>query len=565
MNHLKISTRLVLLLSLLGALLVAVGGIGLYGLSVTSAGLQSVYEHNTVPMSRIAEIQDRLLRNRLAIAVALVTPDKPTIDASTAEVEANVAEIGRVWEAYTSGPMAGDEQRLAEAFAVARTRFVDEGLRPAVAALRANDIKEANRIVVEAIRPHYAPVGEGIQALMKRQLDGARHEYERAVALYRTIRAIAIASIAIGLACAAAFGFLLIRGITRALDHAVAAANAVAQGDLTHAISVAGRDEVSRLLAALVTMKDGLARVVGGVRRNADGVATASAQIAQGNHDLSSRTEEQASALEETAASMEQLSSTVRQNADNAREADDLARRASTVAVKGGEVVGRVVDTMRGINEDSRRISDIINVIDAIAFQTNILALNAAVEAARAGEQGRGFAVVAGEVRTLAQRSADAAREIKALITTSVERVDAGTRLVDEAGSTMNDVVASIRRVTEIMSEISAASAEQSAGVTQVGEAVSQMDQTTQQNAALVEQSAAAAESLRVQAQQLVDAVAVFRIHASDAQRVDAAAAAAPIARRVAAAAQDARDAQDAPAAAPAPDPAEANESWKTF
>jgi methyl-accepting chemotaxis protein len=255
-----------------------------------------------------------------------------------------------------------------------------------------------------------------------------------------------------------------------------------------------------------------LVSLIGQVRVAAENIATSSAQIAQGNQDLSGRTEHQASALEQTAASMEQFGSTVKQNAENARQANQLAQAASTVAVQGGGVVGQVVDTMKGINESSKQIADIISVIDGIAFQTNILALNAAVEAARAGEQGRGFAVVAGEVRTLAQRSAEAAREIKSLITASVARVEQGTTLVDQAGATMSEVVDSIRRVTDIVSEISAASAEQSSGVQQVGEAVTQMDQTTQQNAALVEQSAAAAASMLQQAEDLVRAIAVFKI-----------------------------------------------------
>ncbi|KQP20033.1 methyl-accepting chemotaxis protein [Pseudorhodoferax sp. Leaf267] len=313
----------------------------------------------------------------------------------------------------------------------------------------------------------------------------------------------------------ALFAWLISRSITRPLAQAGDVARRIADGDLTQAMQVEGRDEAADLIAALRDMQQQLASVVARVRHNADGVATASSEIAQGNNDLSGRTEEQASALEETAASMEQLSSTVQQNADNARQAKNLALNASSVAVQGGEVVARVVGTMKEINESSGKIASIIGTIDSIAFQTNILALNAAVEAARAGDQGRGFAVVATEVRSLARRSADAAREIKALIGASVERVQQGTHLVGEAGSTMGEVVQAIQRVSDLVGEISAASSEQSAGVSQVGEAIAQMDQATQQNAALVEESAAAADSLRSQAEQLVQAMAVFKLQGS--------------------------------------------------
>ncbi|GKT16926.1 methyl-accepting chemotaxis protein [Acidovorax sp. SUPP2522] len=321
-----------------------------------------------------------------------------------------------------------------------------------------------------------------------------------------------VTAVALLAALAAWVMWIVTRATTRSVAVAVQLAEAVAQGDLSTSVRTEGRDEIARLLQALATMNDRLSAVVDSVRGNAESVANASVQIAQGNADLSQRTEEQASSLEETAASMEELGSTVQHNADSAQQANQLARSASGVAVRGGEVVGQVVQTMKGINDSSRRIADIISVIDSIAFQTNILALNAAVEAARAGEQGRGFAVVASEVRSLAGRSADAAKEIKALITDSVERVERGTALVDEAGTTMSEIVSSIQRVSDIVSEISAATAEQSSGVSQVGEAVSQMDQVTQQNAALVEESAAAAESLKAQAQQLVDTVAVFRL-----------------------------------------------------
>jgi len=319
------------------------------------------------------------------------------------------------------------------------------------------------------------------------------------------------AAILLGLLGLAAL-WMVSHRLMHTLTKSLGMAQAVAEGDLRSQVAVRGSNEAAQLLGALVHMNDRLRDIVQSVRHNSEGVATASAQIASGNADLSQRTERQASALQEAAASMEQLGGTVKTSADNARQANQLALNASTVAMQGGEVVSQVVETMRGINDSSKKIADITSVIDGIAFQTNILALNAAVEAARAGEQGRGFAVVASEVRSLAQRSSEAAKQIKGLISASVERVEHGTALVDRAGSTMTEVVSSIRRVTDIMGEISAASHEQSAGVSQVGGAVSEIDQATQQNAALVEESAAAAESLKQQATRLVASVAVFKL-----------------------------------------------------
>ena len=334
-------------------------------------------------------------------------------------------------------------------------------------------------------------------------------------------RSYAYQFIAIGgvlLLVTSAIGVTLLRSVQRQLggepQYASEVVNLIASGAVNVAVEVNGPP--TSLLASMERMRMSLSDLVGKVRQGSESVATASAEIAQGNQDLSARTESQASALEQTAASMEELSSQVRHNADNARQANQLASSASAVAVRGGEVVGRVVDTMKEINHSSRKIADIISVIDGIAFQTNILALNAAVEAARAGEQGRGFAVVASEVRSLAGRSADAAKEIKSLINASVERVEQGSLLVDEAGTTMTEVVGAIRRVSDLVGEISSASSEQSAGVAQVGEAVTQMDQATQQNAALVEQMAAAASSLNSQAGELVQTVAAFKISDGD-------------------------------------------------
>ncbi|HEY0954521.1 MAG TPA: methyl-accepting chemotaxis protein, partial [Roseateles sp.] len=334
----------------------------------------------------------------------------------------------------------------------------------------------------------------------------------------------AVAALAIG----AGMALLITRSVVSPIRQAVTAAETVAAGDLRLRLDTSRRDEAGQLLGALQRMNDALVGIVGTVRGNADSVATASGQIAQGNADLSQRTEQQASSLQETAASMEELSATVNHNTDTARQAAQLATSAARVAESGGQVMGQMVDTMEQITTSSRKISDIIGTIDGIAFQTNILALNAAVEAARAGEQGRGFAVVAGEVRLLAQRSAEAAREIKTLIGASVERVEAGNTLVGEAGRTMDDVVGQVRRVADLISEISAASGEQSKGIGQIGEAVSQLDQVTQQNAALVEESAAAAESLRHQAAQLAETVAAFKLDAAAAPKPAAGAAARP-------------------------------------
>lgn len=336
-------------------------------------------------------------------------------------------------------------------------------------------------------------------------------------ALFARSRGLTISLLCAALIIGAVLAVLITRSLQRQLGGepavAVSVARAVAQGDLTTNIPRRGGD-VTSLMASLSEMQASLVKVVSSVRTGSTSVALASAEIAQGNSDLSHRTEQQAGNLEQTASAMEELGVTVKQNADNAVQANQLAVSASQVAAKGGEVVERVVGTMRDINESSRRIADIISVIDGIAFQTNILALNAAVEAARAGEQGRGFAVVATEVRSLAGRSAEAAKQIKLLINESVEKVAHGTTLVDEAGATMNDVVASIKRVADIVGEISSASTEQSAGVAQMSEAVTKLDRATQENSALVEESAAAAEGLKAQAQHLVDAVAVFKTEA---------------------------------------------------
>jgi methyl-accepting chemotaxis protein-1 (serine sensor receptor) len=473
--------------------------------------------------------------------------------------------------------MVPEEAAIARDFEAHRARFRTGFLDPALAALQAGDMQAARALLAAQDEPLYRPLREAIVRLTDFQLREGRGSYLASQSRYETLRALALGMMLVGTAFGVLLGWTLVRSIASALRQAVDTAHAVAAGDLTRPIPVRGRDEFATLLTALAKMQQDLREVVRTVHQGSAGVASASAQIAQGNQELSSRTESQASALEQTAASMEQLSSTVSQNADNARQANQLALSASSIAEEGGQMVAQVVDTMRAISASSGKIADIIGVIDSIAFQTNILALNAAVEAARAGEQGRGFAVVASEVRTLAGRSAEAAREIRGLILDSVQRVEQGCALADQAGTTTNEVVGAIRRVTGIMGEISAASAEQSAGVSQVGEAVTQMDQATQHNAALVEEMAAAASSLRSQAQELVQAVSVFKLDAQQPLAVPVTAAverpaAAPAPARtwalpVRAAASPAGPAPALrrPAGNAAPGTAHAEGEWETF
>ncbi|MGZ4955716.1 MAG: methyl-accepting chemotaxis protein [Methylobacter sp.] len=730
----SIKTRLTFVIGLLCALMMIVGGMGLLGMHKANEGLKTVYEDRAVPMGQIASIQKLLLTNRLRITAVLINPTPEIIQEYTAEVEQNIAEIDKTWIAYMSTYLTPEEKKLAEKFAEHKKRFVMEGMDPAVTVLRANDITQANKIIVDRIRPLYEPVAESIQSLMQLQVDVAKQEFETAQLRYTDIRNITVGLIAAGIVLALWLGITLIRAIIRPLDAAIGNFGQIAQGNYNNTIEVENRNEVGKLLEALKSMQiklgfdmaeskrltdenlrikigldnvstgvmiadnarniiyvnkavvdilskaemdirkqlpnfsaatligtnidnfhvnsahqrqllstltnpyvasmdigghsmvvtaspvinelgqrlgavaewkdrtaevavekevadivqgavmgdftkrinmqnkegffrqlgenlnqlmetseiglnevvrvlDALSRgdltekitndyygtfgqlkddsnttveklkeIVNSIKDVTNNINTGAKEIAAGNNDLSHRTEEQAASLEQTAASMEELTSTVQQNRANAKHANELAVNASDIAGEGVKVVSEVVTTMEDINEASRKIGNIISVIDDIAFQTNILALNAAVEAARAGEQGRGFAVVAVEVRNLAQRAAAAAGEIKNLIDDSVDKVAGGTKLVAQAGLTMEEIVNSIRGVTAIMSEISAASAEQTSGIEQVNQAISQMDDVTQQNAALVEQAAAAAESLEEQAHNLVSTVGSFKI-----------------------------------------------------
>lgn len=512
MKNIAISIKLVILVAFLIALMLFLGIAGMISNKSSAEALRTVYEDRTIPLGQLAEISYLMQRNRILVMDMLLDQSTENLDRREKEYKANLSQVQHLWNEYMNSYLTLEEKGLAEDFATLQHKYVEEALNPAVVSIRQSDVGLAKVIYEGKISPIAKKFHEAELALTNLQLRIAQGEYV-AAERRKTIN-IWIAVILLGSAVVVGtlFGWTVTRGITHSLGVASEVLLAVAKGDLTKSVKVTSKDEVGRMLEAVQKMRDSLTDVVVVVRNGSETVLTASSEIAQGNQDLSVRTESQASALEQTAASMEELSSTVSQNAENAQQARQFAQNASAVALQGGEVVGQVVETMHGISDSSKKISDIIGVIDSIAFQTNILALNAAVEAARAGEQGRGFAVVAGEVRTLAGRSADAAKEIKALISESVDRVEKGSQLVAHAGVTMQEIVYSIQRVTDIMAEISSASNEQSSGVAQIGGAITQMDQVTQQNAALVEEMAAAASSLRSRSEELFNAVAVFKI-----------------------------------------------------
>ncbi|WP_296510961.1 methyl-accepting chemotaxis protein [Rhodoferax sp.] len=511
MGNLKIGTRLYAGFGVLLLLILLIVGVAFNRLAALQDAAEVVAK-NSLPSVQEANQLNTLISDfrvfEMQHALSIEDGAKQDIEKVIDGIQVRIKESRDRYELLIS---SDEEKRLYDEFAKFRLKYLD--LHKDIKDYsRRNDAAGAAMLLDSESKAMF----ERSKATLLKIIDLNRSEADKSIeesqVAYQASRNMLGAAFLLALVVGVLTATAITRSITQPLGQALSAAESVAGGDLSRHIDSNRQDEVGKLLQAMQGMQDSLVRVVTQVRTGSESVASASAEIAQGNNDLSARTESQASALEETAASMEELNSAVKQNADNARQANQLAMNASTVAVQGGEVVGQVVDTMKGINDASRKISDIISVIDGIAFQTNILALNAAVEAARAGEQGRGFAVVASEVRSLAGRSAEAAKEIKNLINASVERVEQGTQLVDKAGTTMTEVVSSIRRVTDIMGEISAASGEQSAGVAQVGEAVSQMDQATQQNAALVEQMAAAASSLKAQAGDLVGVVSVFKL-----------------------------------------------------
>ncbi len=510
-SDMKISTRLTAGFGILVLLIAFMGGTSIIKIHMVEGALHTVLSDYYRKIAELNEIKGNLNQVARSLRNMVIMTAAADIEKEREQTAATQKTIADQW-ARLEAKIISDKGR-AELAKVNAARGAYGALQDKFLGLvAAGNADEARNMLLGELRPGQLAYFAAVEGLIQHQDNRMEESTSEAIDAVERMKATIWASGAVALLVAVCMATWIIRAITRPINQAVRVSAAVAAGDLSLQFDASGNSETARLMRALKDMQANLVRVIAHVRENAEGVASASQQIADGNRDLSGRTEEQASALEQTAASMEELSSTVRQNADNALQANQFAIGATTVARKGGDVVGQVVGTMKEINDSSRKIADIIGVIDSIAFQTNILALNAAVEAARAGEQGRGFAVVAGEVRNLAQRSAEAAKEIKTLITASVERVEQGTAMVDHAGATMTEIVTAIKRVTDIMGEISAASTEQSAGVAQIETAMSQMDQATQQNAALVEQSSAASESLHARARQLVQAVAVFKL-----------------------------------------------------
>lgn len=572
-SNLKISSRLGLGFGVLLLLMMTVAWLGFSRIQEVQGRLEETTSATMVKIKLANTMRDAVRTSADAVRnLALLIEENP-VETDMARIVSERKKYDDAAAALSKFPVRDSGKALMAKAAELRQRsgpLIDKILTLSKEEKNA----EGTAVWRTELRPEELKWQAALEEMVALQDSFAAIEATAARTAYENTTRLLILLTVLALAFGASIAVLIIRAITGPLKKAMAVSDAVAAGNLAVQIDDQdGKSETSQLLRALSGMKGNLETIVAGVRQSAERVASASGEIANGNNELSARTEAQASALEQTSSSMEELSSTLQQNAEHAGQANQFAKNASEVAVKGGRVVSEVVGTMKEINESSKQIAEIISVIDGIAFQTNILALNAAVEAARAGEQGRGFAVVASEVRSLAQRSAEAAKQIKSLITASVERVERGTTLVDQAGVTMREIVTSIKSVSDIISEITAASAEQTAGIGQISAAVNDMDHTTQQNAAMVEESAAAAHSLREEAQQLVDAMAIFKLDASHVARTapqrsaPARASAAP-ARRPRPARMEVPAGQADPAVrlvkAPAPE-SKMTEDWEEF
>jgi methyl-accepting chemotaxis protein-1 (serine sensor receptor) len=511
-NRLTIRTRLVATMAILGLLIAITGAMGIYGIRSVNAALEETYSNQLASALAMSDSKMALTRARLVHDRAVFHPESPDLPALLKRADDFLAKSDEAWQRYLSLSQDAEEKALSDKVDATRKALIDNGLRAVDKALRDGDAARTDHLVMKDMQKLFSAYSDASDKLDDYQINTAQQSFKDSQHLYGTVMQLSIGAIVAGIVLIVAACVTLVRAIMKPLREALDHFDAMAAGDLSRRIDTTRHDEMGTLLKGLASMQQKLADTVRTVREGSGSIAVASHEIADGNLDLSRRTEQQAASLEETASSLEELTSTVRQNADNARQASSMAASASQVAQQGGQIVAQVIDTMGAITASSKKIEDIIAVIDGIAFQTNILALNAAVEAARAGEQGRGFAVVASEVRTLAQRSAAAAKEIKELIDNSVASVETGSALVGQAGTTMDEIVTGIARVADIMTEIMSATAEQSSGIDLINDAVTQMDQVTQQNAALVEEAAAAAGSLQEQAATLEQTVAVFRL-----------------------------------------------------
>lgn len=509
-ENFSIKTRLFATLGLLSAVLCVVGVIGIVGLRSSNKNLDMMFNGRLTPSSWVDQLATMHRKGIESIELATIKQDAESVATALENVKGNSDQIKETWTKLQAADGTEAEKKLIASFGSLSNSILEINTN-AIASMQAGTFDKAEKAMLEQARPKYEQLTANVDELKAAQIGAAQSAWETAQAQFKTQSIMMISSILLGVCLAAFFGTLLVRSIVSAISVAVGVADRISQGHVGNEFDVKSNDELGQLLTALKTMDHKLVDIVSSVRTTADAVGGAASELSQGNDDLSSRTQEQASALEETASSMEEMTATVKQNADNARQANQLAAGAREQAERGGMVVQRAIGAMGEINDASRRIADIISVIDEIAFQTNLLALNAAVEAARAGEQGRGFAVVATEVRNLAQRSASAAKEIKGLINDSVDKVKAGSALVDESGHTLSEIMDSVKKVTDIVAEIAAASQEQSAGIEQVNNAVTQMDGVTQQNAALVEQASAASKAMQQQATSLVQQINFFK------------------------------------------------------